>query len=321
MEQYKAFLQAILDENKEAIEKNEPRKDRTGVGRYSLFGYQMRFPISKDAFPMVTTKRVSFRLIKSELKWFMRGQTNIQPLLMEGNPIWNEWAFERYIVSEDYKGSLKKENLNSKDKAIRKQIEKEIETFCERIINDDAFAEKHGDLGNIYGKQWRNIIGHDGEVIDQFGIVVNEIKENPMSTRLIVDSWTPQDIYTKREKEKLALPPCHMLYQFFVEDGKLSCHLFLRSNDAFLGAAYNITSYCLLTAVIAELLDLETGELVYTVSDGHIYANHLEQVYEQLSREPKPLPKLKLTVHSLEDWDAELIDYESHPAIKAEVAV
>lgn len=325
MQQYKDLLQFVLDENAERIKNNQPRLDRTGVGRYSIFGYQTRFDLRKDAFPMVTIKKSFFQMIKSELKWFMRGETNIRPLLLEKNSIWNEWAYERYIVSDEYEGKITKADLNTKDEELRSVIEKEMKEFCERIVEDEDFASKHGDLGNIYGKQWRNIKGHDGEDIDQLGIVVEEIKDNPTSTRLLVDSWTVPDIYVNKNganaSKALALPPCHTMYQFYVEDNKLSCHVILRSNDLPVGFVFNVSSYALMTMVIAEYVGLEPGELVYTISDAHIYANQIEEVKLALSREPKPLPKIELTVNSLEDWDAKLVDYDYHPAIKIPVSV
>lgn len=324
MQQFKDILQKVLDENASKIEQDRPRKDRTGVGRYSIFGQQLRFDLSYDAFPMVTIKKTSFKLIKSELKWFMRGDTNIKGLLVEGNHIWDEWAFERYICSDDYTGTLKKSDLNSADEQLQKQVKDEIKAFCERILSDEEFAEKHGDLGSVYGKQWRNIEGHNGLPIDQLAWVLEEIKRNPNSTRLIVDSWTVQDIYGFDEERNLpmvALPPCHMLFQFYVADNKLSCQLTMRSNDLVAGFSFNVAGYALITMVMAQLAGLEPGELVYNVADAHIYANHLEIVDVLLAREPMKAPRIKITANSLEDWDAELIDYNAHPTMKIPIAV
>lgn len=247
------------------------KKDRTGVGTKSIFGYQMRFDLSKG-FPLLTTKKVHLRSIIHELLWFISGNTNIGYLRDNKVTIWDEWA------------------------------------------------DENGDLGPVYGKQWRSWQTPDGRSIDQLSQVIETIRNNPDSRRMIVCAWNPSDV------DKMALPPCHCFFQFYVADGRLSCQLYQRSADTFLGVPFNIASYALLTMMIAQVCGLEPGEFVHTTGDTHIYLNHFEQVREQLSREPRPLPKMKLNpeIKSIFDFkyeDFELTDYDPWPAIKAPVAV
>lgn len=313
--------QAYLDLCKLILEKGHKKEDRTGTGTYSIFGHQMRFDLS-EGFPLLTTKKVNFRLIASELLWFIKGDTNIRYLLENNNNIWNEWAFERWVESEDYDGpdmtdfgrrSLVDENFN-------REYQKQMELFKEKILTDDEFAKKHGDLGYVYGKQWRHWETKTGETIDQLKNVIDSIRNNPDSRRHIVSAWNPEDI------PFMALPPCHTLFQFYVADGKLSCQLYQRSGDIFLGVPFNIASYALLTHLIAHECDLEVGEFVHTLGDAHIYTNHVEQVKTQLQRDVRPFPQLKLnkekqSVFDFELTDFELIGYDPHPAIKAPIAV
>ena len=287
----------------------------------SIFGYQMRFDLN-EGFPLLTTKRVPFRLIASELLWFMKGDTNIRYLLQENNNIWNEWAFERWVSSEEYEGpNMDNFGLRSQqDDEFRKQYEEQLELFKSRILNDDTFAEKYGDLGQVYGKQWRAWQTSAGETLDQLADVIETIKKNPSSRRLIVSAWNPEDV------PSMALPPCHTLFQFYVLDGKLSCQLYQRSGDIFLGIPFNIASYALLTHLIAHECGLQVGEFIHTLGDAHIYLNHLEQVETQLSRQPKQLPKLVLnekvkSVFDFEMKDISIEGYDPHPTIKAPVAV
>lgn len=303
------------------LENGIKKEDRTGTGTISTFGYQMRFDLN-EGFPLLTTKRVPFRLIASELLWFMKGDTNIRYLLQENNNIWNEWAFERWVTSEEYEGpNMDNFGLRSQqDGEFRMQYEEQLELFKSRILNDDTFAEKYGDLGQVYGKQWRAWQTSTGETLDQLADVIETIKKNPSSRRLIVSAWNPEDV------PSMALPPCHTLFQFYVLDGKLSCQLYQRSGDIFLGIPFNIASYALLTHLIAHECGLQVGEFIHTLGDAHIYLNHLEQVETQLSREPKPLPKLVLNENVKSVFDFEMKDisiegYDPHPTIKAPVAV
>ncbi len=264
MQQYHDFLRHVMENGTKS-------DDRTGVGTYSVFGYQMRFDLNRG-FPVLTTKKLHLRSIIHELLWFLKGDTNIKYLKENGVRIWDEWA------------------------------------------------DENGDLGPVYGKQWRSWQGPGGEVIDQIKNVVEQIKTNPNSRRLIVTAWNPSDV------DNMALPPCHCLFQFYVRDGKLSCQLYQRSADIFLGVPFNIASYALLTMMIAQVCDLELGDFVHSFGDAHLYSNHIEQAKEQLSRIPGPLPTMKLNpeVKDLFDFtfdDIELVGYEAAPSIKAPVAV
>ena len=314
MKQYLELLEKI---KQEGIEKS----DRTGTGTKSIFGYQMRFDLSKG-FPILTTKRVPFGLIKSELLWFIKGDTNIRYLLQHNNHIWDEWAFKRYVESPDYTGEDMTDfgRRSLQDPVFKEVYEKELEIFCQRILNEDDFAEKYGELGNIYGSQWRHWKTTQGETIDQLAQVIEMLKTSPDSRRLIVSAWNPEDV------PSMALPPCHTMFQFYVADGKLSCQLYQRSADVFLGVPFNIASYALLTHLIANEVGLEVGEFVHTLGDAHLYLNHLEQVDIQLSRETYELPQLVLkhpekSLYDLEVSDVVLEGYECHPTIKAPIAV
>ena len=257
------------------------KKDRTGTGTISMFGYQMRFDLSKG-FPMVTTKKLHLKSIIYELLWFLKGDTNISYLKENGVRIWNEWANEK------------------------------------------------GDLGPIYGFQWRN---WNNEGIDQIKEIIDSLKTNPDSRRLLVSAWNPsvlpdnsQSFSKNIQNGKAALPPCHAFFQFYVSNSKLSCQLYQRSADVFLGVPFNIASYSLLTMMIAQVCDLKIGEFIHTFGDVHIYSNHLEQVDIQLKRKPKSLPKIKINssidnIFKFTFDDFELVDYDPHPAIKAAVSV
>ena len=274
MQQYHDLLKHVLAEG---VQKG----DRTGTGTLSVFGYQMRFDLSKG-FPMVTTKKLHLKSIIYELLWFLKGDTNIQYLQENGVRIWNEWA------------------------------------------------DTNGDLGPVYGHQWRS---WNGEEIDQIQEVIESIKNNPNSRRMLVSAWNPSVLPdTKKSFEenvangKAALPPCHAFFQFYVANGKLSCQLYQRSADIFLGVPFNIASYALLTMMVAQVCGLEAGDFIHTFGDAHIYNNHMEQIELQLSREPKPLPEMKLNpeVKNILDFtfeDFTLENYHPHPHIKGAVAI
>ena len=264
MNEYLQLLDHIL-------QNGESKNDRTGTGTLSIFGYQMRFDLSKG-FPLVTTKKLHIRSIVYELLWFLSGDTNIRYLNDNGVSIWNEWA------------------------------------------------DNNGDLGPVYGKQWRSWSTPNNETIDQISNLLVNIRKNPDSRRHIISAWNVSDV------ENMALPPCHCLFQFYVSNNKLSCHLYQRSADVFLGVPFNIASYALLTHMIAHVSNLKVGDFVHTFGDAHIYTNHFEQVKMQLQRKPMNLPKIELnnSVNNLFDFqyeDIKIIDYESHPHIKAKVAV
>jgi thymidylate synthase len=263
--------QQYLDLLKRILETGDSKDDRTGTGTKSLFGAQMRFPLS-EGFPLLTTKKLSFRSIAYELLWFLRGETNIRYLKDHRVTIWDEWA------------------------------------------------DENGDLGPVYGKQWRSWACPDGSCIDQIAQVEHQIRTNPNSRRMVVSAWNVADI------SKMALPPCHLLFQFYVAGGRLSCQLYQRSADMFLGVPFNIASYALLTILLAKNNGLEPGEFIHTLGDAHLYINHFDQAREQLSRSVRPSPTLKIksirrSVLDYDFEDLELIGYEPHPKISAPVAV
>lgn len=291
MREYLSLLSHIL-------ENGQKKKDRTGTGTLSVFGYQMRIPLDRG-FPLLTTKKVFMRGVIHELLWFIQGDTNIKSLVDQGVNIWNEWPYKNYTKRSEYKGES-------------------LEEFVEKIRSDDAFAKKWGELGPVYGRQWRNFGG-----IDQLRWVVEEIKRNPSSRRLIVSAWNPVEV---EEMAKAGLPPCHTLFQFYVNEGKLSCQLYQRSADVFLGVPFNIASYALLTHLIVQACDLQVGDFIHTFGDAHLYLNHVTQAKEQLSREPRSLPQLKLNpnmkdIFTFTFGDIEIVNYDPYPAIKAPIAI
>jgi thymidylate synthase len=303
------------------LENGHLKGDRTQTGTLSTFGYQMRFDLS-EGFPLLTTKRVPFGLIKSELLWFLKGDTNIRYLLQHNNHIWDEWAFKKWVESDEYQGPDMTDfgHRSLTDPEFNELYKIEKQRFTEQILEDDIFSAKYGDLGNVYGSQWRAWKTSTGETIDQISNVIDMIKNNPNSRRMIVSAWNPEDVPTS------ALPPCHSLFQFYVADGKLSCQLYQRSGDIFLGIPFNIASYALLTELIAKATGLEVGEFIHTIGDAHIYSNHLDQVKEQLERTPRPAPKLKFkqvhdSIFDYEPGDIVVEGYDPHPTIKAPVAV
>ena len=264
MDEYLRLINHIL-------ENGEEKGDRTGTGTLSVFGYQMRFDLSKG-FPMVTTKKVHLKSIIHELLWFIKGDTNVKYLQENGVRIWNEWA------------------------------------------------DENGDLGPVYGKQWRDWKDNNGRAIDQLQQVIEMIKNNPNSRRIIVSAWNVGEL------DQMALMPCHAFFQFHVANGKLNCQLYQRSADVFLGVPFNIASYAILTHMIAQICGLKPGTFVHTLGDAHLYTNHLEQARLQVSREPMPLPTLKLNpdIKNIDDFkfeDFEVMNYQHHPHISAPIAI
>jgi thymidylate synthase len=264
MKQYIDLLSHVMEHGTE-------KKDRTGTGTISTFGYQMRFDLS-EGFPVMTTKKLHLKSIIHELLWFLSGSTNIKYLQENGVKIWNEWA------------------------------------------------DANGNLGPVYGYQWRSWPSPDGRHIDQISAVVRSLKENPDSRRHIVNAWNVGEI------EKMALPPCHILFQFYVAGGRLSCQLYQRSADIFLGVPFNIASYSLLTLMMAQVTGYKPGEFIHTLGDAHIYLNHMEQVRLQLTREPRPLPEMNINpevrdILSFRYGDFTLTGYDPHPAIKGDISV
>ena len=290
------------------------KTDRTGTGTKSIFGYQMRFNLS-DGFPLLTTKKVPIKSIIHELLWFLRGDTNLKYLADNNVHIWDEWPYKAYLLQNNI--TVPKTNSEEWNTGIKE--------FIEKIKNDNEFAKKYGDLGPIYGFQWRSWPTPNGNHIDQLKNVIEQLTKSPDSRRIIVSAWNVADI---DEMAKAGLPPCHCLFQFYVADNKLSCQLYQRSCDTFLGVPFNIASYALLTMIVAQICGLEVGEFVWTGGDTHLYLNHLEQAEIQLSRhnDIRALPKMKInkTKMRLEDFtidDFELIDYNPHESIKAPIAV
>ncbi|WP_269412400.1 thymidylate synthase [Lentibacillus daqui] len=313
--------QAYLDLCRTVLNTGTKKADRTNTGTFSIFGHQMRFDL-REGFPLLTTKKVPFRLIASELLWFINGDTNIRYLLENNNNIWNEWAFKKWVESDDYDGPDMTDfgNRSQKDPEFNEQYQEQMSQFKSNMLTDDMFAEKYGDLGSVYGKQWRAWKMSNQKTIDQLKNVIESIKNNPDSRRHIVTAWNPEDVPT------MALPPCHTLFQFYVADGELSCQLYQRSADIFLGLPFNIASYALLTHLIALECNLEVGEFIHTLGDAHIYTNHVEQVKIQLNRELRSLPELKLnpdkkSIFDFQPADFELVNYHPHPTIKAPIAV
>ena len=292
MRQYHELMERVLREGSD-------KSDRTGTGTRSVFGHQMRFDLA-EGFPMITTKKLHLKSILHELIWFISGDTNIRYLCQNGVRIWDDWPFATYSKSAEYDGIDMKE-------------------FAARIAADADFAAKWGDLGPVYGYQWRFWPGPNGPV-DQLRDVLEGIRSNPDGRRHIVSAWNPGYI------DQMALPPCHAFFQFYVVEGRLSCQLYQRSADIFLGVPFNIASYALLIHMMAQDLGLQVGDFVHSLGDAHIYSNHTDQVRLQLSRDLRPLPTLSLntSVKSLFDFryeDVALLNYDPHPHIPAPVAV
>ncbi len=290
-------MKQYLDMCKFVLENGEERSDRTGTGTISIFGYQTRYNL-EEGFPLLTTKKVFFKGILYELLWFITGSTNIQPLVKNNVKIWNDWPYDKFKKSKEFNGET-------------------MEEFIEKIKNDDEFASAWGELGPVYGKQWRDFFG-----VDQLKNLIDQIKNNPFSRRHLLVAFNPAQV------EDMALPPCHAFFQFYVsaDNKKLSLQLYQRSADVFLGVPFNIASYAALLMMVAQVCDLQPYEFVHTLGDVHIYKDHIEQIKLQLTREPRRLPTLKINpnIKNIEDFcyeDFEICDYNPHPAIKGKVSV
>ena len=292
-------MKQYLDMCRYILEHGEDRPDRTGTGTRSVFGYQTRYDL-REGFPLLTTKKMYLRPIAEELLWFIKGDTNIKYLVDRNVKIWNEWPYEDFKKSEDFNGET-------------------LEEFVEKIKNDDEFAKKHGNLGPVYGAQWRNF---NNEGTDQLMKLIDSLKNNPFSRRHIISAWNPSQV------DEMALPPCQTLMQFYVSSDKkyLSCQLYQRSADTFLGVPFNIASYALLTCMLAQVCGYEPKEFIHTIGDAHIYKDHFDVVKTQIEREPLPLPHLVLNkdIDNLFDFkieDIKLEGYQSHGPLKGKVSV
>ncbi len=282
------------------------------MGTKNVFGRQIRFALSKG-FPLLTTKKVFFRGIAHELLWFIKGDSNIKYLVDKEVHIWDEWGYKKY---------LEKVSHLKKDKILT------MGEYLQRIKSDRQFAKKYGELGPVYGAQWRKWKTSDGRIVDQLQWAIDRIKVKPERRHYMVSAWNPEFIYEMAASRESAqvLPPCHTFYQLYVADGRLSLHLYQRSADMFLGVPFNIASYALLTLMIAHVTGYKPGDFVHTFGDVHIYDNHIDQIKEQLKRKPRPLPRIKLNqkVKNIDDFtfeDIELVGYNPYPSIKGEVAV
>lgn len=310
----KGAEQQYLDLLRDILKNGKYKDDRTKTGTKSLFGRQLRYDLSKG-FPLLTTKKVFLKGIIYELLWFLRGESNIKYLVDNGVHIWDEWPYKHYKLAQ-IKNSVKRKELENK---ILTQ-----EQFIQRIKDDKEFAVKWGDLGPVYGVQWRHWKKLKRGEVDQIKQVIEDIKKTPYSRRLIVTAWNPGEMEDIVKME--GLPPCHTLFQFYVNNGKLSLQLYQRSADSFLGVPFNIASYALLLMMVAQVTGLKAGELVHTFGDVHIYSNHIKQVKEQLKRKPGKLPKIRLNpdikdISKFKFEDFTLEGYNPYPPIKAPVAV
>lgn len=293
--------QQYLDLMADILARGDARVDRTGVGTKSLFGAMMRFDLSDGAIPILTTKRVYWKMAVKEMLWFLTGGTNIQPLLKDKVTIWTDWPLAAYrrATGEDITQAA----------------------FEARIVADDAFAARWGELGPVYGKQWRRWLGPDGREHDQIATLIKGLRETPASRRLLFHAWNVPEL------GGMALPPCHMVYQYHVtSDGRLNGLMYQRSCDVLLGLPFNLAGAVALQAMLAQQADLALGEFVWMGGDVHLYLNHLEAAREQLTRQPRPLPTLQLArrADSIDDYRIEdfvVENYDPHPAIKADVAV
>jgi len=290
-----------LDLLSQVLEKGDEREDRTKVGTKSIFGAMVRFDLSRGEVPILTTKRVYWKTAVKEMLWFLTGETNIQALLRANVRIWTDWPLATY--------------RSQTGDALSQ------EEFEQRVVEDDAFAARWGDLGPVYGKQWRRWLGADGREYDQIGELVRTLRENPASRRMLFHGWNVGELGA------MALPPCHMVYQFHVtSDGRLNCLLFQRSVDLLLGAAFNFVGASALLLMLAQQSGLKPGELIWVGGDVHLYLNHLDQAREQVQRHPRQFPEMRLinkpdSIDGYRIEDFEVRGYLPHSAIKADVAV
>ena len=303
------YEQQYLDLMRRIWSDGDEREDRTGVGTRSIFGATLRFALSANAMPLITTKRVYWKTATREMLWFLTGETNIRPLVRQGVKIWNEWPHARYVKETG-------DNIT-------------LDDFVERIADEAAFAERWGDLGPVYGKQWvdwptyrkrEDGLYETGPGINQIADLVDSLKTNPGSRRHIIEGWNVAEI------DEMALPPCHKTYQFHVAGGRLNCCLYQRSCDVALGLPFNLWSAALLTRMLAQQVDLDAGELVWMGGDTHLYLNHNDLIEEQLSREPQGNPTLEIvrrpaTIFDYRIEDFAVHDYAPHGPIRAPVAV
>jgi thymidylate synthase len=291
----------FLDLLNRVLEKGDERVDRTGVGTKSLFGELLRFDLSQGQVPILTTKRVYWKTAIKEMLWFLTGGTNIRQLLEQNVKIWSDWPLAKYR------------------EATGEQISQD--EFEQRVLEDEEFARKWGELGPVYGKQWRRWLGADGREYDQIGTLIEALKNDPASRRMLFHAWNVSEL------DQMALPPCHMVYQFHVNSkNEINCLIFQRSCDLFLGAFFNYCSGAALVHMLAQQADLKPGELVWVGGDVHIYLNHVDQVREQIMRTPRPLPTMQLkrrpeSINGYRIEDFEVLGYDPHPTIHGDVAV
>jgi len=304
MKQYLDILNEILTHG--VLKKHE----RTGTGTYSIFGARFEHDLA-EGFPLLTTKKMSFKTILREILWMVKGGSNISPLVEKGVHIWDEWPFQKY---------LRENGLEEAFPKYSPEWKKKKEEFTHRIINDTVFGNTRGDLGPVYGRLWRRWSGDNGSEIDQLGKVIGILKTNPQDRRMVVSAWNPAHI------DDVALPPCHILYQFYEANGKLSCQMYQRSVDCFLGLPFNIAQYSLLTMMVAQVCCLKPGRLIMALGDTHLYLNHLDQAKEQLTRQPLPIPSVSINpdiinINLFGEDDFKLLRYHSHPKISGEISV
>lgn len=301
------YLDLLRDVLETGVEKKE---FNTGTGLTSVFGRMMRFDLSQG-FPLLTTKRVYLKAIIHELVWFLRGDANIQYLVNNNVHIWDDWAVKEYAKA-------------ARNGEVPPLSEDE---FIEKIRDDDAFAAKWGELGPVYGRQWRRWPASDGREIDQLAWAVQKLKKYPDRKHVVVSAWNPEYIYEMaRPGTSMAIPPCHTMFQFNVQQGRLSCMLTQRSADLFLGVPFNIASYALLTMIVAQVCGYQPGEFIHALGDAHIYSNHIDQVRLQISREPRPFPTLHINpartdLDEFQYDDFTLEGYDPHPVIRGDITV
>lgn len=302
--QYLNLLEDIMENGFEKTEFN------TGISLKSVFGRQMRFDLS-EGFPLLTTKKVFLRGIIHELMWFLRGDTNIKYLIDNDVHIWDDWPYKEY-----------KKHMEKGEAPEMTQ-----DDFIDKIKTDEAFTKKWGELGPIYGRQWRKWPSGSGREIDQLAWAIEKTKNYPDRKHVIVSAWNPEYVYEMSlPGTSMAIPPCHTMFNINVTDGKLSLLLYQRSADMFLGVPFNIASYSLLTMILAQVCGYKVGEFVHILGDAHIYGNHYDQVKEQIARKPRPFPIMKINPNKkdIDDFvyeDFELVDYNPHPPIKGDITV